>query len=341
MLISIVIPTYNGSASIGNLVHRLVEVLGETGLEIIIVNDYSPDNTDAVIVGLIAEFPKVITYVKLACNFGEHNAVMAGLHQAHGEYVVIMDDDFQNPPEEVPRFIEEARSRDLDVVYTTYVKKRHAWWRNLGSYFLNQVANFMIDKPRGLYLSSFKCLSRFAVRQIIEYTGPYPYLDGLLLRSTRRIGVILVQHQEREVGRSGYTFRKLVRLWLNMFFNFSIMPLRLSFLGGIVFSGVGFLVMFWVIVEKIVNPAVTMGYASLMTGIVFFAGVQLMVLGMLGEYLGRLFLSINKTPQFIIRECYRGGESELLEGMPQSLSASQVADKVAVMGVKKCSSGTG
>src|SRR3954447_152617 len=194
MSLSIVIPVYNGAATIEPLVGRLIDVLGTDGLRIVLVNDGSTDGSDEACRALRDSFPEVIVYLKLAKNFGEHNAVMAGLHHAHGDYVVIMDDDFQNPPEEVPRLIDHACVHDYDVVYTYYPRKRHHWFRNLGSRFNDLCANLLLDKPRDLYLSSFKCLNRFSVREIIKYSGPYPYIDGLILRTTRSIGTIEVRH---------------------------------------------------------------------------------------------------------------------------------------------------
>jgi undecaprenyl-phosphate 4-deoxy-4-formamido-L-arabinose transferase len=308
-LFSIVIPVYNGARTVGRLVERLSEVLPEGGFQIVLVNDGSQDESHEVCLELSAKDP-FITYVNLARNFGEHNAVMAGLQFVEGDYTVIMDDDFQNPPEEVLKLVDEARLGQFDVVYTYYSKKRHSIFRNLGSRFNNWVANFMLDKPKDLYLSSFKCLSLFAVKEILKYNGPYPYIDGLVLRSTRNIGKIEVSHASREEGSSGYTLRKLVRLWLNMFVNFSVMPLRASSVLGLVFSTLGLIFSVAVIIEKLLHPEIPIGWPSLIVVVMMFSGVQLLMLGLIGEYLGRLFLSMNATPQFAVREVYRGGKSD-------------------------------
>jgi undecaprenyl-phosphate 4-deoxy-4-formamido-L-arabinose transferase len=302
MQVSIVIPVYNGARSIGPLVDRLVDILGTNALQIVLVNDGSPDNSDEVCRSLYARFPETVTYVKLAKNFGEHNAVMAGLQHARGDYVVIMDDDFQNPPEEVIRLIEHAYAYNYDVVYTYFARKRHHWFRNLASRLNHHVANWMLDKPRDLYLSSFKCLSRFTVNEILKYPGPFPYIDGLALRCTRNIGKLEVRHEPRREGQSNYTFRKLVRLWLSMFVNFSVMPLRMSTLMGLAFSAVGLGLGVWTFVEKMVSPNVPVGWSSVIVALVLFSGVQLVMLGLMGEYLGRLFLSSNQTPQYVVRE---------------------------------------
>lgn len=302
MSISILIPVYNGAATIGPLVDRLVTTLDGHDLQIVLVNDGSTDPSDLACRALHAAYPGVVTYLRLARNFGEHNAVMAGLHHTRGDFVVIMDDDFQNPPEEVPRLIDHALAHDLDVVYTRYPRKQHSWFRNLGSRFNDLVASLLLDKPRGLYLSSFKCLNRFTVGEVIKYAGPYPYLDGLILRSTQNIGTIEVRHEPRRQGRSNYTLRKLVRLWLQMAVNFSVLPLRISMVLGLVFSVLGLLLGIAVVIERLSRPDLPIGWSSLLVSVVIFAGVQLMILGMLGEYVGRLFLMSNQTPQFVVRE---------------------------------------
>jgi glycosyltransferase involved in cell wall biosynthesis len=312
MQISIVIPVYNGAASIEPLVTRLIDILGTNALQIVLVNDGSPDNSDDICRSLYRRFAETVTYVKLAKNFGEHNAVMAGLQHARGDYVVIMDDDFQNPPDEVIRLIEHACGHRYDIVYTYFPHKRHHWLRNLGSVFNDRVANFMLDKPRDLYLSSFKCLSRFTVQEILKYPGPFPYIDGLALRCTRNIGKLEVGHEPRREGRSNYTLRKLVRVWLNMFVNFSVMPLRISTLTGLAFGVLGLLMGIWVFVEKMVFPDVPVGWPSVIVAIVLFSSVQLVMLGLMGEYLGRLFLTSNQTPQYVIREVL---DSEMEPGL--------------------------
>lgn len=302
MSLSIVIPVYNGAETVGPLVDRLIEVLGRDGLEIVLVNDGSPDHSDTVCRSIRQRHPGQVVYVELSRNFGEHNAVMAGLRHTTKDHVVIMDDDFQNPPEEVRRLADHARRHDYDVVYTRYPRKEHAWYRNLGSRFNDRVATVLLQKPSGLYLSSFKCLNRFTVREVLRYSGPYPYVDGLILRCTRRIGTIQVRHDPRTVGRSNYTLRKLVALWLNMFVNFSVLPLRLSTFAGFAFGALGVLLGMAVVVEKLLRPETPIGWASILVTLLTFSGVQLVMLGVVGEYLGRFFLSGNQTPQFVVRD---------------------------------------
>jgi undecaprenyl-phosphate 4-deoxy-4-formamido-L-arabinose transferase len=269
-------------------------------LEIILVNDGSPDNSAAVCRELADDFEDV-RFVNLSRNFGEHNAVMAGLHHVTGDCAVIMDDDFQNPPGEVVKLVEELR-RGYDVVFSKYEVKQHSLLRNLGSRFNNYVATLLLQKPRDLYLSSFKAISRFAIDQVIQYSGPHPYLDGLLLRFTRNYSCVAVAHAAREKGKSGYTIRKLVSLWLNMFTNFSVLPLRLASLAGLLFSLIGMVTALVFAIEKLRNPELPAGWASLIVSLFVIGGIQLFALGMIGEYLGRLFLKENGQPQFVVRE---------------------------------------
>jgi len=298
--LSIVIPVYNGASSIEPLVERLHEELkAHYELETVLVNDYSPDNS-AEVCAALAERHGWVRFIHLARNFGEHNAVMAGLNYCTGDCAVIMDDDFQNPPTEVVKLVEKLQE-GYDVAYSYYETKQHHLFRNLGSYFNNAVASVMIKKPWGLYLSSFKAINRFTIDEVIKYQGPYPYIDGLILRATRNYGTQLVQHDPRHEGRSNYTLRKLMRLWLNMFTNFSILPLRVASIAGFVFAVIGVVLAVVFLIEKLANPELPVGWTSTVVIILIISGVQLFALGMIGEYLGRLFLKDNGSPQFVVR----------------------------------------
>lgn len=302
---SIIIPVYNGALSIGRLVDELIVQLSPIfRIEIILVNDCSPDNSEEICIGIAKMHPDFVSFYSLAMNVGEHNTVMAGLNKATGDYAIIVDDDFQNPVSEVIKLINYMGSNNFDVVYTWYKEKKHSFFRNLGSRFNDKMANLMLKKPKNLYLSSFKIINRFLINEVIKYNLPYPYIDGLILRTTSNIGKIEVSHNKREMGKSNYTLRKLVSLWMNMFTNFSILPLRISIILGFIFSFIGFLIGIDAIIEKIYNPNVPLGYTYMVIIISIYAGVQLIAIGMVGEYLGRIFMANNKKPQYSIRKSF-------------------------------------
>jgi undecaprenyl-phosphate 4-deoxy-4-formamido-L-arabinose transferase len=302
--LSIVIPVYRGAATIGRLVAALSELRPAGGLEIILVNDGSPDDSGDVCRRLAETATVPLTYLEHARNFGEHNAVMSGLRHARGAYVINMDDDLQNPPEEVVRLYDHARLGGWDVVYTRYAKKEHEGWRNLGSRFANGVADALLDKPKGLYLSSFRCMSALVVREVTRYEGPYPYIDGLIMQVTQRIASIEVAHYARAEGQSNYNLRRLVRLWLNLATNFSVLPLRLAIFAGAAMAVLGFLAALVVFIEALFVETPS-GWASSMTLMLLIAGVQFMMLGVVGEYVGRAFLTANGKPQGVVREVIR------------------------------------
>jgi polyisoprenyl-phosphate glycosyltransferase len=299
--LSVVVPVYRGAETVTELVERLGEELRPSyDFEMVLVEDCSPDNSGEVMRGLAARYPWVVC-LHLSRNFGEHNAVLAGLNYASGDFVVIMDDDLQNPPSEVRRLVEQLEA-GFDVVYSRYERKQHHWFRNLGSWLNDRVANVMLRKPRNLYLSSFKALSRFVVNELVKFDGPFPYIDGLILRITRNFKVVTVEHHQREVGASGYTLAKLIKLWVNMFTSFSILPLRVTSLFGLLVAGVGVALAVAFALERLRRPDLPLGWASIMVCVLLLAGVQLFALGMLGEYLGRLFLKVGGEPQFVVRQ---------------------------------------
>jgi len=306
--LSIVIPVYNGAGSVGDLVAALSHLQPHGGLEIVLVNDGSPDNSHQVCMDLVETVAVPITYVEHMRNYGEHNAVMTGLRHAGGAYVITMDDDLQNPPDEVLRLYDHARRTGLDVVYTRYAEKAHAGWRNLGSRFANAVADRLLDKPKGLYLSSFRCMSAEAAKAVTDYRGPYPYIDGLLMQVTQRIGSLEVRHLPRAHGRSNYTLARLVRLWLNLATSFSLAPLRLAILAGAAMAAAGAIGAVVVMVEAL-SSRTPSGWASIAVIMLLVGGLQCLMLGIIGEYVGRTFLSANGKPQSAVRDVTRSATS--------------------------------
>jgi glycosyltransferase involved in cell wall biosynthesis len=303
--LSILIPVYNSENTINRLVEELISELGVLfRLEIVLVNDNSRDNSEKVCISLFEKNRKIVKFYSLSKNVGEHSAVMAGLNKVTGDYTVVMDDDFQNPVSEVLKIVKTAIDGNYDVVYSYFERKKHDFFRNAGSWLNDKIANLMLGKPKDLYLSSFKVINKFLVNEIIKYQAPFPYIDGIIMQITNKIGKVKVDHHERKEGRSGYTLKKLISLWMNMFTNFSILPLRISIILGILFASIGLLLGVFTIIEKFTNPHVPVGFASLFVSISIFGGIQLIMLGMVGEYIGRVFLSLNKKPQYTIRNTY-------------------------------------
>ncbi len=311
--VSVVIPVYNGACTIGPLVEELVDKNPGYDLEIVLVNDASKDGSENACLSLCRRHPQNVTFVNLAKNSGEHNAVMAGLNHARGQWCVIMDDDRQNPPQEAFRLAAEAIRGGYDIVFSRYAEKKHHPARNLFSKMANASARKLMRLPEGLYLSSFKCLSRFTVDHIKAYKGPFPYIDGLALRATDNISTLQTMHEPSRKGKSCYTVEKLFRLWAVITVNFSITPLRIASLLGIFFSLIGAVGAASTVVEKILNPSLPVGWPSLIVALFVLSGVQLLILGVVGEYLGQLLLTANGTPQYVVREVVRGakeGEDE-------------------------------
>jgi glycosyltransferase involved in cell wall biosynthesis len=330
--LSIVIPVYNGAKTIARLVDALAQLQPADGLEIILVNDASEDDSAAVCREIVKTAKVNVSYVEHTRNFGEHNAVMTGLRRAVGAYIITMDDDLQNPPEEVLRIYDHARSGGWDVVYARYRSKEHALWRNAGSRFANKLADFLLEKPKGLYLSSFRCMSALVAGSVSSYSGPYPYVDGLIFQTTQRIDSLEVQHLRRAEGSSNYDLRRLVGLWLNMSTSFSLAPLRLAVLAGAVTTILGACVIVAVLTETMWTQSTPPGWASIMIALLLLSGVQSMMLGLIGEYVGRTFLSANGKPQALVRTVEKGhGAADVFEGGNQVRSPEIPSPKQAAL----------
>ena len=298
--LSVVVPLYNSVATLPRLLDQLCALTIEGGHEIVLVNDGSRDATEATALKLIETRAVPITFISLSRNFSEHNAVLEGLRSSNGEYVVTMDDDLQNPPSEVLKLLAVAQTEKRDVVYSAYDEKRHSWWRNLGSRLTSRIANWSMDKPPGLYLSSFRCFSRFVADEVAKSSNPRPYIDALIFQVTQNIGVVTVRHDARASGESGYNLRALLRLWISMLTNSSVMPLRFATLPGVVMGAVGLVSFIAVLINHFINQE-PLGWGSLMAALALFSGTQLLLLGIVGEYIGRTYLRVSEKPQSVVR----------------------------------------
>ena len=303
-LISIVIPCYRSETMIAGVVEDIEKEMKQLEehyrYEIILVNDSSPDGTFEEIRRLCQE-KAYITGVNLARNFGQHAALMAGFRQMKGDYLVCMDDDGQTPASsigELIRALEEGR----DVVYAKYEHKHHNAFRNFGSRVNDWMLCFMLGKPKDLYISSFFAAKRFIVDEMLRYQNAFPYVIGLVLRATKNIGNVTVEHHDRRAGESGYTLGKLFSLWFNGFTSFSEKPLRIATMAGVGCAALGFLYGLYTVIKKLVNPLVPVGFSSLMAAIMFIGGMLMLMLGLIGEYVGRMYICMNNAPQYVIRE---------------------------------------
>ncbi|ACT94624.1 glycosyltransferase family 2 protein [Dyadobacter fermentans] len=299
MKLSVIIPVYNSEKTIRPLIEKLQATLSQISFEIVMVNDGSRDRSEQVCRELSATYENV-RFISLRRNYGEFNAVMCGLNWAYGNYCVMIDDDFQNPPEEILKLVETAEAGDYDVVYTYYAKKQHSIGRNAGSRFVNWLTSYLLNKPKDLYLSSFKLIRQEVVQEIIKYHGPYPYIDGLIFRITRNIGTVQVAHQKREEGASNYTLHKLISLFLNILFCYSSLPIRLFVPIGVGLFSLGFFLLIFLTIQWIIGPD-PKGWQVVTATILFIGGIQCMLLSVLGEYIGKSFMAQSGQPQYVIK----------------------------------------
>ena len=311
-LVSIVIPCYRSAEMIGGVVadiNREMEKLQEKyRWEIILVNDCSPDNTFDVIRELCREYTNICG-INLARNFGQHAALMAGFHQVKGDILVCMDDDGQTPAFAIKDLL-QGLEEGSDVVYAKYEHKHHNAFRNFGSRVNDLMLKFMLGKPADLYVSSFFAARRFIVDEMLRYQNAYPYVIGLVLRATRNIKNVTVEHQDRKAGESGYTLSKLLGLWFNGFTAFSEKPLRVATMIGTGCAFLGFLYGLDTIIKKLVNPMVPIGFSSLMSALMFIGGMLMLMVGLVGEYIGRMYICMNNAPQYVVREIVGEEEGE-------------------------------
>ncbi|UYB51728.1 glycosyltransferase family 2 protein [Xanthomonas sp. AM6] len=299
--LSIVIPVYRSATILPVLADRIEQALGTAfhdNFEVILVNDCSPDDSWEVLLRLAADRPwwKVVNLRK---NAGQHNAILVGLRLSSGRRVVTMDDDLQHSPEDIPLLL-GALNQKVDVCYAKFRSKQHPLWKRAGSAFNDAVANRLLGKPPGLYLSPFKAMVGGIRDEVIKFTGPHVYLDGLILSATNRLTTITLDHHQRADGQSGYSLRKSISLWLKMATSFSLLPLRLASMSGLMFAALGFLLALAFVIQRFTLNAMPVGWSSLIVSALIMGGIQLMALGIIGEYLGRVLLHVNGNPQAVV-----------------------------------------
>lgn len=300
--ISIVIPCYRSEKLVGAVIEEIEQTLVQRPqytYEIIAVNDCSPDNVLHILQELAAK-DKRIKVLDLAKNSGKHAALLAGYRYTTGAVIVSMDDDGQCPVDCLWDLLEPLKN-GYDISIARYPVKKQSRFKNFGSWVNEKTTQLLLKKPKDLKISNFSAMKRFVCQEIVRYRNPYPYVTGLLLRTTGKIANVLMDERERAGGSSGYTFFKSLNLWLNGFTAFSVLPLRAATVIGGLFSMIGFLFGVWVIVHKILNPATMAGYSSLMAMVVFIGGILMLMLGLIGEYVGRIYISLNNSPQYVIR----------------------------------------
>lgn len=301
--LSFVIPCYGSETTIEIVVNEIRETLKqrlEYDYEIILVNDCSPDRVWPRIRAL-ALADSHITGIDLAKNFGQHAALMAGYRHCTGDLIISLDDDGQTPACELFTLVDKMKE-GWDVVYASYAHKMHSGFRNFGTWMNERMTESLIGKPKGLRVTSYFIMRRFIADEILRYENAYPYIEGLIFRATRNIANVPVTHHERMVGESGYTFSKLLALWFNGFTAFSVKPLRIATFCGSACACIGFLYGIYVVIRKLVDSSIEMGWSSIIASIFFLGGLILIMLGMIGEYIGRIYISINNAPQYTIRQ---------------------------------------
>lgn len=302
-LISFVIPCYRSEHTVKSVVDEIINTVSTRDgydYEIILVSDASPDNVYSVICDMASKNER-IKGMNLSRNFGQHAATLAGMKRSKGDLIITVDDDGQIPVNELFKLVDKI-DEGYDVIFAKYDSKKHSSFRNFGSHVNNIMMEKLINKPKGLAANSFIALKRFVVDEIVMYNNPFTYIAGLVFRTTHNVTDVEVHHRKREEGHSGYTFRKLFNLWLNGFTAFSIKPLRAATYIGSVVAFIGFIYGIYIFIMKLVNPAMKIGYASLMVAILFLGGTILLVLGLIGEYIGRIYICINQSPQYVVKE---------------------------------------
>lgn len=302
--ISFIIPCYASEHSVALVIDEIRSVVAqrpEYDYEVVAVNDFSPDNVLSVLREQ-ASIDEKVKVIDLAKNGGRHNALICGCHYVSGDYVVFIDDDQQCPCDRLWDLLDPLTSGKYDVSIAKYPKKTQSRFKNFGSKVNDQVANWLLEKDKDLKFSNFSAMRRFVCNEIIRYTNPYPYLSGLMLRATSRVCNVTMEERERTIGVGHYNFKKSFALWMNSFTAFSVKPLRFATSCGVLFAFVGVIMAVYTVVHKLISPSVAVGYSSLMAALLFIGGMIMFMLGLIGEYIGRIYISLNNSPQYVVRE---------------------------------------
>ena len=303
MKLSFIIPCYRSENTLPAVIKELESVMAQRSgydYEIVLTDDCSPDGVWSVIERLAAE-NKRVKAIQFTKNFGQHSALLAGLSVMEGDAAFFMDDDGQAPLDELFKLVDELE-KGYDVVYGTYPEIKQNLFRRFGSWMNKKMAEVLLEWPRDVQATSFFICRKIIVDEILKYDKPYPYIDGLIIRATKRIGRVQVQHRERASGSSGYTFSKLLKLWINGFTAFSVKPLRMASLCGAALALCGFLYLLYILIIKFTDPTVVAGYSSIMATLLLIGGLLMVMLGLIGEYIGRIYICINNSPQYVIRQ---------------------------------------
>lgn len=310
MLVSILIPCYNSEHSIIKVVELAIEEfakLDQYECEFVLVNDFSRDNTWQSIQSLSAKYPNV-KGINLAKNFGQHNAMMAGLHYTKGDLIIGMDDDMQNHPSQIPQFLDKIQE-GYDIVFGVFKERKFSWFKNLTGAVSRFLLWHLLERPKDIQMSSFWCCRRYVRDECVKYTGYNVFLQLLFFRTTHNIANIEIEHYAREEGQSNYNFRRGLKHFMSCL-NFTVIPLRAATVFGTLFSAAGFIGAIVTLVRKLLYPDIAVGWSSLMCAMLVFFGICFLMLGIIGEYIGKLMLNINKTPQYVIRDMTNVTEEE-------------------------------
>lgn len=308
--LSFVIPCYNSSLTVPDVIEEIGRIVSERpGIEyeIVPVVDGSPDDVFSVLEGIAATDPHV-KVVELAKNFGQANALMAGYNYASGDVVVTLDDDGQCPLDHLWDLIRPVVDGEADMSVARYPEKKQSFVKNAGSALNGLMGRVIMGFPQDFEMSNFYAFNMLVLNQIIKYKNPFPYLSGLAFSATRRIVNVPMEERERAAGSTNYTMRKLINLWMSGFTSFSVTPLRIADVLGLACASIGFLYGSYVVLRKLLFNDIVAGYASLLAGVLFVGGVIMILLGLIGEYVGRIFICINQSPQFVVRTTVNFGD---------------------------------